>query len=279
MNAATSQREHLHSISASLTFLVNTGKKPVIYPSEGGGRDEKRTGQSVDCNVTIENGWAQTEGFSLNIQGFQLMSHISQVQSFYNPIEVEEIYNRELEDLLKDITGASRVVIFDHTLRADSKSVREKRKIREPSGTVHNDYTEASATQRVRDLFSSSESQCLLNKRFAIINAWRSINGPVETAPLTVCDARSLAPKDLITTERRGRDRIGETYRIAYNPKQRWLYFPSMRPEEVLLIKCWDSDENVGARFSAHTSFQDSRSPVHAKPRESIESRAFAFFA
>ena len=278
MSAAASQRDHLHSISASLTFLVDTGEKPAIYPSEGGGRREKRTGQSIDCNVTIENGWAQAGGFSLNMQGFQLMPHTSQVQNFYSPKEVEEIYNRELEDLLKSITGASRVVIFDHTLRADSKSVREKRKTREPSETVHNDYTEVSAIQRVRDLFPSGEAQRLLSKRFAIINVWRPINGPVETAPLTVCDAQSLSPKDLIATERRGRDRIGETYRIAYNPKQRWLYFPGMRSEEVLLIKCWDSDENIGARFSAHTSFQDPRSPVHAKPRESIESRAFVFF-
>ena len=278
MNTATSQREYLHSISASLTFLVNTGEKPVIYPSEGGGREEKRTGQSIDCNVTIENAWAQAEGFSLNMQGFQLMSHISQVQNFYSPIEVEKIYNCELENLLKDITGASRVVIFDHTFRADSKSVREKRKIREPSETVHSDYTEVSAVQRVRDLFPPSEAQRLLSKRFSIINVWRPINGPVETAPLTVCDARSLSSKDLIATERRSRGRIGETYRIAYNPKQRWLYFPVMQPEEVLLIKCWDSDENIGARFSAHTSFQDPSSPVHAKPRESIESRAFVFF-
>ena len=278
MNTVTSQREHLHSISASLTFLVNTGEKPAIYPSEGGGHEEKRTGQSIDCSVTIENGWAKAGEFSLNIQGFQLIPHISQVQNFYSPIEIEEIYNCELEDLLKDVTGASRVVIFDHTFRADSKSVREKRKIREPSETVHNDYTEASAVQRVRDLFPPGEARRLLNKRFAIINVWRPTNGPVETAPLTVCDARSLSSKDLIATERRSRDRIGETYRIAYNPKQRWLYFPAMRPEEVLLIKCWDSDENIGARFSAHTSFQDPRSPVHAKLRESIESRAFAFF-
>ena len=58
---------------------------------------------------------------------------------------------------------------------------------------VHNDYTEWSAPQRVRDILPD-EAEELLKRRFAIIQVWRPIRHPVETYPLAMADARTLSP-------------------------------------------------------------------------------------
>jgi hypothetical protein len=142
---------------------------------------------------------------------------------------------------------------------------------------VHNDYTERSGPQRVRDLLSEEEAEARLRSRFAVINVWKPIRGPVLQAPLAVCDARSLRPEDLVPTDLKYRDRTGEVYSITFSPDHRWFYFSQMRAEEAMLIKCFDSDGGR-ARFSAHTAFDDPTSPAEAPARESIEVRTLAFF-
>jgi hypothetical protein len=142
---------------------------------------------------------------------------------------------------------------------------------------VHNDYTAWSGPQRVKD-FLPDEAERLLQRRFAIVQVWRPIRHPVETFPLAVCDAPSLAPADLVISERRYPNRIGQTYAIAYSPAHRWYWFPRMRREEAIVFKVYDSADDGRARFTAHTAFADPTSPPGARPRESIEIRTFAFF-
>ena len=137
----------------------------------------------------------------------------------------------------------------------------------------------ASAAKRVRDLFHAEEAEDLLSRRFAIVNIWRSSNkGPVETAPMALCDARSLAPDDIITVERHAKDRIGEVQQVVQNDNHRWFYFPQMQHDEALLNKTYDSATDGRAQFSVHTAFEDPNASEDATPRESIESRAFLFF-
>jgi hypothetical protein len=107
---------------------------------------------------------------------------------------------------------------------------------------------------------------------------WRAIRLPIQSNPLAIADARSLASGDLIAAERRYPDRVGETYQIAYNPDHDWYYFPAMRRNEALVFKVYDSKKDGRARFTAHTSFDDPTSPAGAAPRESIEIRTLAFF-
>jgi hypothetical protein len=118
-----------------------------------------------------------------------------------------------------------------------------------------------------------------LKNRFAEINVWRPITGPVQQWPLALCDSRTIAPEDLVATEQRYRDRNGEIYSITYNPAHRWSYFPQMRRDEAVMIKGYDSAADGRARFTAHTAFADPTSPPDAPARESIEVRALVFFA
>jgi hypothetical protein len=168
-------------------------------------------------------------------------------------------------------------VVFDHTLRTADDELREKTKIREVVRRVHNDYTEWSGPQRVRDLLTQ-EADELLRRRFAIIQVWRPIRHPVETFPLGICDARSVTEKDFVISERVYPDRVGQTYATAYNPQHQWYWFPRMRRDEALVFKVFDSEKDGRARWTAHTAFEDPTSPPHARPRESIEIRTLAFF-
>jgi hypothetical protein len=145
----------------------------------------------------------------------------------------------------------SRFVVFDHTLRTADDELREAHKIREVVSRVHNDYTEWSGPQRVRDLLAQ-EADELLRRRFAIIQVWRPTRYPVETFPLAICDARTLSLEDLVVSERRYPNRVGQTYAITYNPKHGWYWFPRMQRNEALVFEVYDSLRDGCARWTAH---------------------------
>jgi hypothetical protein len=214
---------------------------------------------------------------SLDREGFELVGHRSAVRDFYDEAQLRDVYYPEAERLIAEATGASRVFIFDHTLRrrvvgADDRAAGVPR---QPATRVHVDHTAKSGPQRVRDLLGD-EAEELLKGRVQIINLWRPIRGPLRDAPLAVCDARSVAAEDLVPSDLVYRDRVGETYAVKYNPHHRWFYVPEMQPDEALLLKCFDSETDGRARFMPHTAFDDPT--VRAVlPRESIELRTLVF--
>ncbi len=280
MEQAMQRDESIDSVTAILNYIVDTGEKPVTASNAPGGpRITSHTGQYEERSVTIHNGRLRNDQFSLEREGFVLVDHQTQVKNFYDEAEVRSVYYPEVEQLVKKMTGASTVFIFDHTLRAESEDTREEMKVGAPVRRVHNDYTEWSGPQRVRDLLPAEEAAERLQRRFAEIQVWRPIGKPVETAPLAIADAQSISPKDLVGTERRYPDRVGEIYHLSYNPKHRWYYFPHMQPNEALVFKCYDSEKDGRSRWSAHSAFNDPNSPPEAPARESIEVRTLAFFA
>jgi len=207
-----------------------------------------------------------------------LTRHDSKVVNFYDETEVREVYYPEVERLLKEVTGAVKVVIFDHIVRNAAQSRPGENNVREPAKIVHNDYSFKSAPRRVRD-HVPEEADELLQHRFVEINVWRPVRGPVQESPLALCDARSLTSQDTVPTDLVYPHRVGETYSFTYNPNHQWFYFPQMQRNEAILLKCYDSKEDGRARFTAHTSFADPTSPPDAPARESIEVRALVFFA
>ena len=127
--------------------------------------------------------------------------------------------------------------------------------IREPASIIHNDYTARSGPLRLRDHFTEDpkQAEALLQRRFVIVNVWRSIRGTVLDAPLALCDAASLAPGDLVSVERQAKKRIGEIQQAVYNPAHRWYYFPEMGPDEALLIKTYDSATDARENLVSRT--------------------------
>jgi hypothetical protein len=228
--------------------------------------------------VRIENARAIADDVALDVEGFQLVRHRTAVRDFWDEAQTLALGHPETADLVKAVTGAKRVVVFDHTLRRRSDGVADRTPgvARQPANRAHVDQTVDSGPQRVRDLMGD-EAEALLTRRAAIINVWRPIAHEARDWPLAFADARSIARRDLLATDLIFPHRKGEIYGVAYDPAQRWLYVPDLRPDEAVLIKCWDSDPSV-AQFTPHTGFEDPTTPQGTPPRESIEFRTIAFF-
>jgi hypothetical protein len=268
----------LSTVEASLNYITESSEKPVYYAYEPPAGTPRVTGTFVAQTVPIRNAREVVDDLSLDKQGFELTHQETAVQDFYDQEEVKRIYYPEVERLLKEATGAEKVVIFDHQVRNLPLAQRGEKNAREYGKAVHNDYTAKSGPRRVRDHLPAAEADQRLKNRFAEINVWRPIRGPIESTPLALCDAGSIEAKDFVPSDLIYRDKVGETYRFTYNPNHRWFYFPHLERNEVILLKCYDSKEDGRARFTAHTAFEDPTSAPDAAPRESIEVRALLFW-
>lgn len=270
-------RVGLTFIDAPVNYLADLSVKPVTYNPPPGTGVPQRNGNYRFFKVRVHNARSYANELSLDRQAFILTPHDTRVRDFYDEAELKAVYFTEVEALIKRETGAAKVVVFDHTVRTGARAV--ERGLRTPVQSVHNDYTEKSGPQRVRDLLPMDEAEVRLKKRFAEYNVWRNIaHDPIETMPLGFVDAESIAPRDLAVCDLVYADRTGEIYQGVYNADHQWHYFPAMTRDEAILIKCYDSEKDGRARFSLHSAFDDPTSPPNAKPRESIEVRAFAFW-
>ncbi len=267
----------LDYIEALILYSVDTGVKPVSASFKQGGRIEYLNSTFDERVVKVRNGRKALDDLLFDRHGFVFVNHATRVENFYDKGEVEAVYYPEAASLIKQVTGADRVHAFDHTVRSGD-AIQQEKGIREPLKQVHNDYTDWSGPQRVRDLLPE-EAEDLLQRRFMIVQVWRAIGAAIVSEPLAICDAQSLDEGDLIKTERRHPNRVGETYTISYNPSHRWYYFPKMRRDEAIVFKVYDSVADGRSRFTAHGSFDDPATPENAPPRESIELRALVFFA
>lgn len=276
--ASVLERAKRPALEAVLQFTARTGPAPVAVVKEPGSGPDQRTGTYEQHQVTIQDGRPIADRLDLDRNGFVLLREDTAVKDFYDDAEVRRVYYPEMEALIRRVTGAVKVIVFDHTIRIDDSGTQAARKVRAPVRNVHNDFTVRSAAQRVRDLLPADEAEQRLKKRYGSINVWRPIRGPVLTAPLAICEYDSIADGDLIAAERRYQDRIGGVYHLAYNPNQRWYYFPKMQRDEVVLLKCFDSLTDGTARWTAHGAFDDPETPPGAPPRESIEIRTLLFY-
>lgn len=262
------------AVLAPLVYVIPSADKPVTYNYPPPPGVPRQSGRTELRQVPIHDGRPLASRLALDVEGLAFFSHPTAVADFYDEAEVRAVYYPEMIRLLAAMTGAEKVVIFDHTIRHGAS----RPGLREPVRIAHNDYTPRSGPQRLRDLLPPAEAERRLRHRFALINVWRPIRGPVQATPLALCDARTIAEADLIATDLKYPDRTGEIFGLAYNPRHRWLYFPRMARDEVVLIKCFDSHAQGRARLAAHTAFDDPATPPEAPPRESIEIRGLVLY-
>jgi len=250
------------------------GSSPYNYvEKQPEGVPQRNFGESWN-DVTINDLRGQEDNFTLDNNAFAVLSNVtSEENEFKSDERIRQVYYPEVERLLLEkVPGAKRVVLFDYTIRRSTPDAD-----RAPVTRVHIDQTASSAAARVR-LHNPDEAETLLQGRYRIINVWRPLNGPVMAHPLAVSDSATVDDTDLIPVEHRYPDRTGETAAVQYNPQQKWYYWSGMTNEERLLLKCYDSDETVGAWGRVpHTAFSDPRTPEGAIGRESIEVRALVY--
>lgn len=228
------------TIGPTVNCIVNDGAEVFNYAGGPSSTETKIGGNPDPRKVVMHNGRPHIGAFKLDTDGFRFVRHDTRMENFFDEAEIKRVYYPEMEALVKAESGATRVVVFDHTLRTADDAFREQHKIREVVRRAHNDYTEWSGPQRVRDILPD-EAEQLFKRRFAIIQVWRPIRYPVETHPLAVVDARNLSPEDFVLSEQLYPNRIGQTYAIAYNPANKRFWFPRHARNEALVFKVYDS--------------------------------------
>ena len=259
--------------------VERSAEKPYAYAGPPPAGVPQKSGEYRNYAIPITNARPFADQLSLDAEGVAVVRSPGAGGDFFDEAQTLALGHPETADLVRQVTGASRVVVFDHTLRRNSPDASDDRiagQPRPPVSRVHVDQTVRSGPKRVREVMGG-QADALLRGRAAIINVWRAIGHPARDWPLVLGDARSIAADDLVATDLIFPNRTGEIYGVAHNPAQRWLYIPDLAPEEAILIKCWDSDPSV-ARFAPHSGFADPTTPTSTPPRQSIEFRTIAFF-
>ncbi len=271
------------SVRAEVEFLSRRSERPIYYASTAGRDARHQIDQPMNIvSVDIEDARDRADEnapreFGQHPSGFDLFRFESRVENFLDTDAIETVYAGEIETFLRKVTGCYRVFIFDHTVRASDPELRERKNVREPSTLVHNDYTANSGFVCLREQLGD-EAEELAQGRFQIVNVWRPLSDPVEDYPLALVDARSMTREQIVDTERRAPNHVGEIQLALHDAAQRWFYFSAMRPGEVLLFTTFDSITGGLTPCSIHTAIHLPDAPAAAKPRESIETRAFVFY-
>src|SRR5260370_31167776 len=91
---------------------------------------------------------------SLDSEGLAVVKHNSAVHDFYDEDELRRVYYPEAERLVAEITGATRVLVFDYTVRRRvwGGVDRSAGTPRQPVTAVPNDSTIKSGPPHVRAL-------------------------------------------------------------------------------------------------------------------------------
>jgi len=276
----------LPAVSVQLRYLA-AADGPVevrVYPPSSGLATVRPA--SVQHTVSLRDARPVAGHLRLDEQGFELHSRRTAFSDFYDDTAVRERYYPEVQSVVRTLTGAAAVLAFDHNVRSAARAERGEIGVRVPVDQVHNDYTEQSGPRRKREILEAAGRSDLGGWHFAFVNLWRPIVGPVWDNPLAVCDARSVLHQDLVATDIHhfGEDDLakprhsGQIYSVRYNPAHRWFYVSQMRPDEFLLLKCFDSRTDGRARFMPHTGFRNPECPSEFVPRESIETRTLVVF-
>lgn len=230
--------------------------------------------------VDIEDRRGSMGAPSLEIEGFALYPHRSAVRNFRDLDEVARINAPELRTLLLELSGADEVVMNPTgVLRfgersPDSGALNNSR----PARFVHVDVSDVTA-KIFADRSAPSNREYY---RSAHYNVWRVLTPPPQDVPLAVCDARSVAPEDIVLADAifdmmDTPEWSFEGVVIKYNAAQRWAYFSNMSPDEVLVFKTNDSDPSYPSQVP-HSAFNDMDCPADVTPRASIEMRGIAYW-
>ncbi|KAF8555158.1 hypothetical protein OG21DRAFT_935556 [Imleria badia] len=225
--------------------------------------------------VVIHDARGREEVLGLDISGFQFVKCPSVEKDFVDEEKIKTVYYAQCEEILKQYTGAKRIVIFNHTIRRSPNAETAFRAL-DPAYAVHVDKMTSDEEQLVKDRLVD-DAERLMKGGYRIINVWRPIANTVAHDPLAVADYRSInLERDLVETRLVYPDRDATTDSFRHNPGHKWYYLSDQTPDEVTLIKCFDSDVDK-ARFTPHSAFPDKTSPADAPPRQSIEVRAMVF--
>jgi hypothetical protein len=247
--------------------------------------DTSKNYQPLDPReVTIKDARPIVDQLDLDQHGFTLRPHHCSVSHLRTPEELDEAYHNELIDVVKEVTGADRVLPYRRYLqvrlsqRAPGENGDETTR---PAGFVHMDITSETFGNWAR--WTQEEEGLPLKpyNRAALIQTWRAVSDPPQDFSLALTNGRSVKPGKYVVmdnyTTLEGEGQIVQTRLGVYDPDDDWYYFPNMHADEVLLFKGYDT--RWGDTLNVlHTGFDNTRTYPNAIPRESIEARFIAYW-
>ncbi|MCJ1380193.1 hypothetical protein MMC17_003296 [Xylographa soralifera] len=208
----------------------------------------------TDHQVSITNARPHRDTFTLDKNGFaykddveELTPELIEALRIGEKEAVKNLYYPKVEAFVKKHTGASRVIVFDHTVRKrdPGKDSKENPNGKEqPATVVHCDQSAKGAIRRVKQSIGELEDlDAVLKGRVQILNVWRPLNGPVLDWPLAQMDFRSLDSSNMHPCDlwRHQFEERGQTVTFTYASTQKWYYLDHHRMDEVTMIKIWDS--------------------------------------
>ncbi|KAI1170658.1 hypothetical protein F4777DRAFT_104739 [Nemania sp. FL0916] len=271
------------NVSTFINYYRDPGDGSAPMPIRISDKTVKNERPHVAIPMTVADVTGDEDQYTLDANGFQFCRRATDLREadFHDAELVAAKYYPQASQLLKDITGAPRVHIFDHKTRVGPSNWHKlgegNRATRGPLFRAHVDQSYDGAELVLRRYFPE-EADDLLKRRYQIINVWRPIR-TVHKDPFAVADASSVPDSDLLAAAilypKGSKD---ETWTMLPNDAHRWFYKNEQKPDEVLLIKCFDSAVRPGlARRVPHSAFEDPEMADHER-RESIEARALVFY-
>ncbi|KAF2106018.1 hypothetical protein BDV96DRAFT_591706 [Lophiotrema nucula] len=229
---------------------------------------------------TIQDVCGEEEKYTLDRHGFRYIHHTSLEKEFTSESQIQIHYYPECRELLRSVLGDVRVHIFNHKVRRgptqwhhlgfSGKNLAN----RGPVTRTHVDQSYHGGELRLRHEMRN-ESDELVKRRYQIINIWRPI-APIFKDPIAVASSPSVPDSDLIAAEMTEDGFKGEQWVVRHNSNHEWYYKSGMTPGDVLLIKCFDSREDV-ARRALHSAFEVAEYEER-ESRQSIEVRCLVLY-
>jgi hypothetical protein len=265
------------SVTSAVNYVSETPHRP-RYHANDSSRD---TIVITTTTVSIEDARDSDDPPRLDREGFELVDHVSAISDFRDREEVTRVHPDEIRELLLRVSGADEVVISGPgVLRFGERSkLSGALDNSRPARFVHIDISDATAAQFAE---RSSPRPGQVPKRACSYNVWRTFSAPPQDTPLTLCDARTVAPSDLILADAvfDAADKPEWSFEglvIGCNPDHRWVYASNMSRDEVWVFVTNDSDP-ANPHNVPHSAFDDPSSPADAVPRSSIEMRGIAYW-
>lgn len=273
-----------------------------------GGEDVEFELEYSQERVRIEDGRPDLAAgrVSLERTGCVLIRHHTALTTadFYSSVErIRTVYYEEMCRLVQEATGAQTVIAMTHQVRNESKALEllggDKTKIPRYKTNApdvpaidgyavhaHADFSDKTAARTAREqlyrITPAASRKAHARGRYVMINAWRNISEsePIRNHHLAMLDGSTLCLEDIVLVDMYYDTFSSECVQVTHrsSARHRWLYFPDMRQEEVLLFKQYDSDRGRAVRYAVHCAFEDPAAPAAAAPRQSIEVRVLCFF-
>lgn len=263
------------SVRAEIGYSERTERRPFFYANA----HEKDFVPLQPVEVEIAD--ARGRSCSLDVEGFELVKHRSQLADLTDLDAVKRVHTEEIAELLKAVSGCDHVAMAPMgILRFSEKAgANASHDNSHPARFVHVDMSkEAAAGARAQAAPEGREIA-----RSAQYNVWRVLSAPPQDVPLGLCAYNSLSAADLIDCDAifdplDGSPEWGfPNYLLAHNPAHRWYYYADMHPGEALVFKTSESDSER-AQLMPHGAFDNPAAPADAPPRISLEMRGTAYW-